>query len=123
MVSRNMFRKSSRLQSIFENFESLEFLAISELSKRNLQVVARAGEGQTTPSLQITANEQELAFPCLRRRQRRVRHRNMQRGLFSLPRRLAAASQTACPAYGASVCAENAQCVGGVWPGEELYAL
>ncbi|MGE4263337.1 MAG: hypothetical protein AB7E46_02550 [Desulfovibrio sp.] len=65
MISRNMFRKSSRLQSIFEDFESLEFLTISELPKRISQVVSRASERQTTPSLQITTNEQELAFPML----------------------------------------------------------
>ena len=123
MISRNMFQKSSRLQSIFEDFESFEFLAISGPSKRILQVVSRAGEGQTTPSLQTTANVQELAFPCLRRRQRRVRHQNMQRGLFSLPRRLAAANQTACLAFCASAFAENAQWCGGVWPGEWLCGL
>ena len=33
MISRNMFPKSSPLKSIFEDFESLEFLAISEPSK------------------------------------------------------------------------------------------
>jgi len=33
MISRNMFRKSSQLQSIFEDFESLEFLTISQPSK------------------------------------------------------------------------------------------
>jgi len=123
MISRNMFPKSSPLKSIFEDFESLEFLAISEPSKIILLVVSRAGEGQTTPSLQTTANEQELAFPCLRRSQRLARHWNMRKGLFGLARRLAAANRTACLAFCANACAENVQWGGGVWPGEGLYDL
>ena len=47
----------------------------------------------------------------------------MMKGLFSLPDRWAAASQTAYLAFCASVCVEKAQWGGGVWPGEGLYGL
>jgi len=45
------------------------------------------------------------------------------KSLFSLPDRWAAANQTACPAFCATVCAEKAQWGGGVCPGEGLYGL
>jgi len=47
----------------------------------------------------------------------------MQRGLFSLPRWLAAANRTAFPAFCASVFAENAHRGGGISAGEVLHDL
>jgi len=53
----------------------------------------------------------------------RVRHWNMRRGLFSLPRGLAAANPTACLASGASVFAENVHRGGGISPCDGLHSL